>query len=105
MLLTFVIGIIFVILQKPIFNIAILLYHPTAAVIATAYDYYCILIWCVPLILANYVLLGYLSGPTQAKIILYIQLTVNLINLVLVFAFVHSFNLKIGGLHLLLDWR
>ena len=55
--------------------------------------YFTIRIWSAPLVLANYVVLGWLIGQARARLALGMQVTINLINvaatvlLVLVFDF------------------
>lgn len=97
LILALFLGITFILLQQPIFEIAMTFYQPTALVRESAYHYYHILIWGAPLTLVNYVLLGYLIGRTKTKIILSIQVIVNLINLVFVFTFVLYFNFEVKG--------
>lgn len=97
MFLAIFIGLIFIIFQTPIFHAAMTFYKPTPAVQYSAEQYYRILIWGAPLMLINYVLLGYLMGRAKAKAILLIQVVVNLLNMVLAFCFVLGFELGVRG--------
>lgn len=97
MILAVITGVLFVILQSPIFEAAMKFYNPSARVKHSAEQYYRILIWGAPLMLINYVLLGYLMGRAKAKAILLIQVLVNLLNIILAFCFVLGVGLGVKG--------
>jgi multidrug resistance protein, MATE family len=62
-----------------------------------AKTYFTIRIWSAPLVLANYVVLGWLIGQARAKLALTTQIAINLSNAALTVFLVLVFNLGIAG--------
>ena len=75
-------------LQVPIGVIAFDAMGGSEAVTRAARTYYAIRIWSAPIVLANYVLLGWLIGQARAGLALTVQVAVNLINMVATMALV-----------------
>lgn len=91
------IGVLIVILQKPIWNIFINMLSPESGVIEQAKLYYYILIWGAPFVLLNYVIMGWLMGQSKVKLSVIMQIIGNLVNIILDILFVRVFNLNVGG--------
>lgn len=96
-LIALMVGIIFLLLQNPIEYVAMTLLNPASDVEALATEYYQIRIWGVPVTLINYVILGWLMGLARIKVVVMIQVTMNLINIVLDIVFVNVFSWGVSG--------
>jgi MATE family multidrug resistance protein len=92
-----VIGVVFIILQGPIFNAAIELIQPEQSVIVYADRYFTVLIWGAPFTLINYVVLGWLMGFAKTRAVILIQVFINLLNIILSIIFVWGFGLEVAG--------
>src|ERR1700744_4652572 len=88
-----IIGAALILLQIPLASLLIGGMGGSAAVTRAAQTYFSIRIWSAPLVLINYVVLGWLIGLARARLALGIQIAINVINagatilLVLVFHF------------------
>ncbi|MDA0998357.1 MAG: MATE family efflux transporter [Proteobacteria bacterium] len=91
------IGLLFVLLQWPIYELARLVVAPSAAVDHLARAYFEIRIWGAPAALANFALLGWFFGVQNAKAALVVQLFMNGVNLVLAIWFVWGLDLGVPG--------
>ncbi|WP_333474089.1 MATE family efflux transporter [Psychrobacillus psychrodurans] len=91
------VGSIFLLLQNPIEYAAMALLNPASDVEALAIEYYQIRIWGVPVTLINYVILGWLMGLARIKVVVMIQVLMNLINIVLDIVFVNVFSWGVSG--------
>lgn len=83
--------------QDPIFRASMRLISPDAEVARLASVYYRILIWGAPLVLANYVTLGWLMGQRRIAVSLIMQIGGNLLNIVLDLLFVYGFHMEVAG--------
>jgi multidrug resistance protein, MATE family len=92
-----VIGILFILFQWPIKHIALTLIHPDEKVMVFADEYFSIRIWGSPFALANYVILGWLIGMSRVKISLFLQVFMNLLNIVLDLFFVNILHQGVKG--------
>lgn len=95
--IAFIISILFILFQTYIKNTALIIYQPTAEVAAHASIYFNILIWGAPFVLIGYVNLGWLMGRKYIKETLLLQISMNLINIVLNIVFVFQFNMGVAG--------
>ncbi|WP_392551640.1 MATE family efflux transporter [Orbus wheelerorum] len=93
-------GVIFILLQKPIFNGAMLLIKPNAQVQHHADNYFTILIWGAPFVLVNYVFVGWLMGMTKIKAVLFLQVLINFLNIILAIIFVWGCHWDVKGVAL-----
>ncbi|ASR47353.1 MATE family efflux transporter [Paenibacillus kribbensis] len=91
------VGGLFIILQKPILLASLQLIHPAQDVAAQAAIYFNIRIWGAPLTLVNYVLLGWLMGLSRVKATLFLQITMNVINMVLAIVFTQIMQWDVAG--------
>ena len=87
-------------LQVPIGRIALDLIGAEADIRVFASQYFSIRIWSAPGTLANYVLIGWFLGLQNARVPLYIFLTINLTNIVLDLVFVLYLGMKVDGVAL-----
>jgi multidrug resistance protein, MATE family len=97
MLIAMVIGGLFVLFQEPIKWAALQIINPTSGVAQQAALYYDIRIWGAPFALMNYVILGWLIGSSHVKLTVYLQLGMNVINILLDVLFVTSLNMGVAG--------
>ncbi|AET60906.1 DNA-damage-inducible protein F [Paenibacillus terrae HPL-003] len=91
------IGALFILLQKPILLASLQLIHPAEDVAAQASIYFNIRIWGAPLTLVNYVLLGWLMGLSRVKATLFLQISMNVINMVLAIVFTQIMQWDVAG--------
>ena len=97
LIIALVVGISFIVFQKPIEYIALSLLHPAEDVAELASGYFGIRIWGVPFTLINYVIMGWLIGMSSIKISVLIQIFMNLLNIVLDVVFVFGFGWGVSG--------
>ncbi len=90
----------FIALKGPIAGIAMKLLGPDAETEAFAREYFSIRIWSAPGTLANYALIGWFIGLSNARVPLLIFLTINITNIVLDLLFVIVFGMKVDGVAL-----
>lgn len=95
--LAFIFGALFIILQIPIKHIAIIFLEPSDAVEIQALQYFDIRIWGAPFTLLNYVILGWLIGMSKVRVSLFLQLFMNLVNILLDLVFVKVFLMGTAG--------
>ena len=70
---------------------------PDEAIEAYAIEYFSIRIWSAPGTLANYALIGWFIGLSNARVPLLIFLTINIINIVLDLLFVIVLGMDVDG--------
>jgi MATE family multidrug resistance protein len=75
-----IIGIALILLQVPLASLLIGGMGGSAAVTRAAQTYFSIRIWSAPLVLINYVVLGWLIGLAHARLALGLQIAINVIN-------------------------
>ncbi|NUF49604.1 MATE family efflux transporter [Gilliamella sp. ESL0250] len=90
-------GIIFIICQSVIFNTAMQIIKPNQDVKHHAHTYFTILIWGAPFVLINYVLVGWLMGMAKIKAVLFLQVLINLLNIVMAMILVWGFQFDVSG--------
>ncbi|MBB5192757.1 MATE family multidrug resistance protein [Silvimonas terrae] len=98
MLLALAIGVAILLLRGPLIGFTIQLLGGTYTVQADAITYTHARIWSAPLVLANFVVLGYLLGVQRVRQALALQLWVNLVNVVAVLLFVRQWQWGIAGI-------
>jgi multidrug resistance protein, MATE family len=96
-LLAVVVGICFILLQWPIENLALILFSSDSDVTKFATEYFRIRIWGAPFTLMNYVILGWLMGMAKIKESLFLQVLMNVLNMMLAILFVHVFSFAVKG--------
>ncbi|WP_367344382.1 MATE family efflux transporter [Methanomethylovorans sp.] len=90
-------GLLFILLRDGIFELAMDVYASDNGAETYAKMYFDILIFGAPLVLINYVLLGFLMGKSRIKEVLIMQVTGNILNIFLDLFFVLVFKLNIQG--------
>jgi len=96
-LLAVIVGMSFILLQWPIEYIALTLIAPDSEVSKFAVEYFRIRIWGAPFTLMNYVILGWLMGMAKIKESLFLQVLMNVLNMILAILFVHVFSFAVKG--------
>ncbi len=87
-------------LQVPVGTLAVSIVGGDADVQREAAIYFDYRIWSAPGTLANYALIGWFIGLQNARVALYIFLTINLTNIVLDLVFVLGLGMKVDGVAL-----
>ena len=90
-------GLIFIIFQKLIFSASMHIIQPNQDVEHYADLYFSILIWGAPFVLINYVLVGWLMGISKVKAVLFLQVFINLLNIIMAMLFVWWMHWDIQG--------
>ncbi|MEO0420732.1 MAG: MATE family efflux transporter [Pseudomonadota bacterium] len=85
------------VLQHPVRELAMSLLGVNAAVGQAARAYFDVRIWSAPLVLVNFVLVGWLVGLARTRAVLAVTLTINLANILLDLLFVYGFGWGIRG--------
>ncbi|WP_191555808.1 MATE family efflux transporter [Metabacillus idriensis] len=92
-----VMGIIFILFQQPIAHLAMAIIDPSEQVQEHAQTYITIRIWGAPFALMNYVILGWLMGLSKIKFAFYLQVGMNVLNILLDLLFVSGFSWNAAG--------
>ena len=87
-------------LQTPIAQLAMNLVGAEPEIEKFARDYFSIRIWSAPGTLVNYVMIGWFIGLQNARVPLYIFLTINITNVILDLVFVLGLGMKVDGVAL-----
>lgn len=93
-------GIVIVLLQYFIALAGFFLLNADPTVKVFAHQYFYIYIWAAPAVLGMYTFNGWFIGMQDAKTPMFIAITVNIVNIVLSFAFVYGLGMKIEGVAL-----
>lgn len=93
-------GVLFILLQKPIEIIAFQILDGSNEVIELAKGYFRVRIWAAPATLGLYALYGWFLGMQDAKTPMIIAISINIINIVLDFVFVYWLNMTSEGVAL-----
>ncbi|MBB6449574.1 MATE family multidrug resistance protein [Geomicrobium halophilum] len=94
------VGLLFLVLQLPIWDLAMYVIQPSANVMDQGSKYFDVRIWGAPFTLLNYVILGWLIGKAKVRVVLLLQLGCNLLNMGLNVYFVYSVQMGIAGVGL-----
>ncbi len=86
-----------ILLQIPLAAILLAAMGSSEGVTRAAKIYFTIRIWSAPLVLANYVVLGWLIGQARAKLALTVQIAINVINMAATILLVLVLNAGIAG--------
>jgi MATE family multidrug resistance protein len=97
LLLGALIGLSLIVLRTPLAALVFGIMGGSDAVTSAAKSYFFIRLWSAPLMLGNYVILGWLVGQSRTGIALSLQVGINLINMVLTSLLVLQFNFGIAG--------
>ncbi|MFC0558888.1 MATE family efflux transporter [Halalkalibacter alkalisediminis] len=97
MILAVLFGLLFIMIQQPILQIALSLIGGTEAVSTFAATYFSIRIWGAPFILLSYVMIGWLMGLGKVRLALVTQILMNVLNIILDIVFVLGLGMGVAG--------
>lgn len=97
LVLALLISLACVVFQKPILESYLAMIGAAPEVNALCREYYYILIWGAPLVLGNYVALGWLMGQTRVRASVFMQVSMNVLNMALSIWFVFGLHMDIVG--------
>ncbi len=97
MILSLIFGMLFILLQQPILNIALSVIGGSEAVSGFAATYFSIRIWGAPFILLSYVVIGWLIGMGKVRLALATQVLMNVLNIILDLVFVLGLGMGVNG--------
>lgn len=86
-----------ILFQKPILELYLAMIGAAPEVNELCRNYYHILIWGAPLVLGNYVALGWLMGQTRVRASVFMQVSMNVLNMALSIWFVFWLHMDITG--------
>ncbi len=89
-----------IVLQNPIVDLYLAMIGAAPEVNQLCRSYYYILIWGAPLVLFNYVSLGWLMGQTRVRASVFMQVSMNVLNMLLSVLFVFWLHMDIVGVAL-----
>jgi MATE family multidrug resistance protein len=92
-----VIGTLLILLQAPLAWALLTTMGGSQGVSDAARTYFTIRIWSAPLVLANFVVVGWLVGQARAGLALMVQIAINAINMAATMVLVLVLNLSIAG--------
>lgn len=98
MILAIAIGALILALQWPLMHYGIGLIGASPTVRENALVYVQARMWAAPLVLLNYVVLGYLLGRQQVRMALLTQIFINAINMIAVWVYVYGFGWGVEGI-------
>lgn len=91
---------VLLLLQWPIRELAVWLLAPGEQTAAYLRAYFNVRIWSAPMVLANFVLIGWFLGMQTARAPFFMMLVVNLVNIVLDIGFVYGLGWGVAGIAL-----
>ena len=97
LVLALLISLACIVFQKPILEGYLAMIGAAPEVNDLCREYYYILIWGAPLVLGNYVALGWLMGQTRVRASVFMQVSMNVLNMALSIWFVFSLHMDIVG--------
>ncbi|KHF40660.1 damage-inducible protein F [Halalkalibacter okhensis] len=97
MIMAVLFGLIFILLQQPILQLALRLLGGSENVSGFAATYFSIRIWSAPFILLSYVMIGWLIGMGKVRLALATQITMNVLNIILDIVFVLGLGMGVSG--------
>lgn len=97
LVLALLISIACIVFQKPILESYLAMIGAAPEVNDLCREYYYILIWGAPLVLGNYVALGWLMGQTRVRASVFMQVSMNVLNMALSIWFVFGLHMNIVG--------
>jgi MATE family multidrug resistance protein len=91
------IGLVLIALRTPLAALVFTIMGGSDAVTSAARTYFFIRLWSAPLMLGNYVILGWLVGQARTGIALALQVGINLANMALTASLVLQFDFGVSG--------
>ena len=96
-IIALLVGCCCLVLQNPIIDVYLAFISPQPDVAVLCRQYYSLLIWGAPMVLFNYVALGWLMGQTRIKASVGMQVSMNLLNCILSIYFVNYLHMDVDG--------
>ena len=97
LIIAFIISLIFICIYPFIFAYYVEMMQPETLVIDLMKKYCDIVIWGTPFVLFNYVTLGWLMGQMIIRYTMFMQISMNVVNIILSFVFVFILHMDIEG--------
>ena len=97
LIIAFIISLIFICIYPFIFAYYVEMMQPETLVIDLMKKYCDIVIWGAPFVLFNYVTLGWLMGQMIIRYTMFMQISMNVVNIILSFVFVFILHMDIEG--------
>lgn len=97
LVIAFIISVVFICIYPFIFAHYVEIMQPEASVISLMKKYCDIVIWGAPFVLFNYVTLGWLMGQMIIRYTMFMQISMNVVNIILSFVFVFILHMDIEG--------
>ena len=91
------VGLLFILLQVPVRNLAFRLLGATPEVSALAMRYYAICVWGAPAVLGLYSMTGWFLGMQNSRFPMFVSIVQNVVNILCSLLFVFALHLKIEG--------
>ncbi len=96
--LALAIGLLILLLQRPLIGVGLTLLGASSEAAEQAWQYAQGRVWSAPFTLINYVILGWLLGCQRVRVALAVQILINLVNVIAVFAFVYGLDWGVNGI-------
>lgn len=97
LIIALVISLCFLIVYPLVFNYYAQFMRPEAQVVILMRKYCDVIIWGAPFVLLNYVTLGWLMGQMIIRYTMFMQISMNVVNIILSFMFVFILQMDIEG--------
>lgn len=97
LIIALVISLCFLIVYPLLFNYYAQFMRPEAQVVILMKKYCDVIIWGAPFVLLNYVTLGWLMGQMIIRYTMFMQISMNVVNIILSFMFVFILQMDIEG--------
>lgn len=97
LIIAFIISVTFICIYPIIFNYYVEMMQPEVSIIGLMKKYCDIVIWGAPFVLFNYVTLGWLMGQMIIRYTMFMQISMNVVNIILSFVFVFILHMDIEG--------
>ncbi|PKG22788.1 MATE family efflux transporter [Niallia nealsonii] len=97
MIIALLVGLLFILFQDAVLYFAQVFLGVKGEVKAVSAEYFSIRIWGAPFTLMNYVVLGWLLGMSHIKKTVFIQIMMNIINIILAYLFVIFWGFGVKG--------
>ncbi|WP_088105748.1 MATE family efflux transporter [Halalkalibacter urbisdiaboli] len=97
MTMAIIFGLLFIVLQYPILLGALWMVGPSDLVTSHVHTYFSIRIWGAPFALMSYVIIGWLMGLTKVRLSMTVQISMNMLNMLLSVWFVLGMDFGVAG--------
>lgn len=93
-------GLLFIVFQFPIRSLALFIMSPSPMVESYVLQYFAVLVWGAPAVLATFVFNGWFLGMQNARVPMIVAITQNVVNILLSLLFVVGLGMKVEGVAL-----